>query len=63
MERRAVVELVAGEEDEVVHGLGRVLGEQLADDLAARGLERRGVLLVGSIVSWGGWGIVSACSF
>jgi hypothetical protein len=47
MEIDAVVELVRGEEDEVIDGDGFILGVQFADDFAARGVERRGVLLLG----------------
>ena len=36
-----------GQRNEVVDRRGRILGEQVADDLPARGLQRRGVLFVG----------------
>ena len=59
VEDGAVVEFVAGQEDEVVDGLGRFLGEQLADDFAARSGESRGVFLVRSrSPSRAGWDIV-----
>src|SRR5579864_7872418 len=35
VERRAVIELIPGQEHKIVHGQRRVFGEQLADDLAA----------------------------
>ena len=35
VELRAVVELIAGKEYEIIYRLGRFFGEQLADDLAA----------------------------
>ena len=44
MKDGAVVEAFARQEYEIVHGLGRVLGEKLADDLALRGVERGRVL-------------------
>ena len=45
VELDAVVEAVAGQEDEVVDGVRRVLGEEIDDDRPARGLERRGVFV------------------
>jgi hypothetical protein len=43
----AVVKALAGEEDEIINGVGRVLGVKLADDLALGGVERGGLFLVG----------------
>ena len=47
MELRAVIKAFAGQEYEIVHRLGRVFREKLADDLALRCFERGRVL--------GGW--------
>jgi hypothetical protein len=47
MENRAIVELFTGQKDEIIDGLGRVLGEKLTDDLSTRGGKGGGVLLVG----------------
>jgi hypothetical protein len=45
VEDGAVVELVAGEEDEVADGVRRFGGEELTNNCAARRFERGGVLL------------------
>ena len=45
VERDAVVVAVAGEEDEVVDGVRRLVGEQLDDDVAVVGADGRRVAL------------------
>jgi len=54
MELGAIVESFLGEEDEVVHGVRRDIGEEIDRDRSARGFEGRGEFLAGSICISGG---------
>jgi hypothetical protein len=62
MKFQSVIEAIAGEKDEVIHGLGRVLGEKIDGDLAARGIKNGGVFFGGvdrhrrrSVIAVGHW--------
>src|SRR6476661_1020541 len=41
-----VIEIFPGQKHEIVHRLGSILGEKLAEDFAARSIKRCGVLFV-----------------
>jgi hypothetical protein len=47
MKHGPVIKFVPGEKDKVIDRVGSVLGEQFADDFAARSIENSGVFLVG----------------
>src|SRR6202030_3492966 len=58
VELRAVIELIPGQEYEIVYRHGRICGEQLANDFSARSTERRRVLLVHIDAQGGGAGVL-----